>query len=87
MISVTRPVTVDVVLDDPLTGPMGLTLHYQLTLPGDTLVDDVRARLRALQDFAMTVGFEQVVGPVEYTLDDLVEPEPTRADATSAGSS
>jgi hypothetical protein len=51
---------------------MGLHLCYRLTLPGDTGVDDVRARLRALREFAATVGFEKILGPTEYTIDALM---------------
>ena len=50
---------------------MGLTVHYQLTLPGDTPADDVRAKLLELKAFADTVGFERVLGPTEYTPDEL----------------
>src|SRR4051812_23144068 len=50
---------------------MGLTLHYTLTLPGAAPVDDVRARLAALNAFAATVGFKKVFSPVEYSADQL----------------
>jgi hypothetical protein len=52
---------------------MGLHLCYQLTLPGDTHLVDVAAKLDALKRFAATVGFEAVLGPTAYTLDDPAE--------------
>jgi hypothetical protein len=52
---------------------MGLHLCYRLTLPGDTTIEDVRARLSALHSFASTVGFQAVHGPAEYSIDELVE--------------
>jgi hypothetical protein len=52
---------------------MGLHLCYRLTLPGDTPVDDVRAKLHALREFAGTLDFEKVVGPTEYTIDQLID--------------
>lgn len=51
---------------------MGLTLFYQLKLPGSTPVEQVRAKVSALKDFASTVGFDAVLGPAEYTLDELM---------------
>lgn len=53
--------------------PMGLHLCYRLILPGDTAVDVVRQKLEALREFASTVGFKDVLGPSEYTVDELVE--------------
>jgi hypothetical protein len=52
---------------------MGLHLCYRLTLPGSTSSDDVRVKLSALKEFADTVGFDDVLGPTEYSLTDLVE--------------
>lgn len=52
---------------------MGLTLHYRLTLPGTTPADDVRARLAALNAFAATVGFAEVLSPEEYSADGLFD--------------
>ena len=52
---------------------MSLRLCYRLTLPGDTSVDDVRARLQSLKDFADTVGFERVFPLTEYTPDELAD--------------
>ena len=51
---------------------MGLHLCYRLTLPGETSVDDVRAKLHALRAFAGTIGFERIHGPTEYTIDELL---------------
>jgi hypothetical protein len=53
---------------------MGLTIHYRLTLPGRTTIDQVRAKLDALREFANTVGFERVLGPSEYTSDEIADP-------------
>ena len=47
---------------------MGLHLCYRLTLPGRTSVDEVRAKVAALKDFASTIG----LGQTEYTLDALM---------------
>jgi hypothetical protein len=52
---------------------MGLHLCYRLSLPGQTGADEVRAKLAALKEFSETVGFEKVLGPTEYTLDELIE--------------
>lgn len=52
---------------------MGLHLCYRLTLPGATGPDQVRAKLSALKDFAATVGFDKVLGPTEYTVEELIE--------------
>lgn len=52
---------------------MGLHLCYRLTLPGKTSVPEVRAKVEALKKFASTIGFDAVLGPTEYTLDELVE--------------
>ena len=52
---------------------MGLSLCYRLILPGHTSVDDVRAKLTALKEFATTAGFEKVLGPSEYTAEELAE--------------
>jgi hypothetical protein len=52
---------------------MGLHLCYRLTLPGETGVDDVRAKVHALEQFAATVGFEKILGPTEYTIDELMK--------------
>jgi hypothetical protein len=54
---------------------MGLTIHYRLTMPGDTSADDLRAKILELKAFAETVGFEGVHGPTEYTPDELAELE------------
>src|SRR4051794_30667454 len=53
--------------------PMGLHLCYRLTLPGDMNGDAVRAKLSALKNFASTIGFDDVLGPTEYTVDELLE--------------
>jgi hypothetical protein len=52
---------------------MGLTLCYRLTLPGKTDLDVVRQKLTALKDFAATLDFDDVLGPSEYTADELIE--------------
>lgn len=59
---------------------MGLHLCYRLTLPGTTPVDDVRAKITALKDFAATVGFDMVLGPTEYTAEELFENEANSRD-------
>jgi len=59
--------------DSKLDEHMGLHLCYRLTLPGSTPADDVRATLTALKDFASTIGFDKVLGPTEYTVDELLE--------------
>jgi hypothetical protein len=62
-------------LGPPREDEVSLHLCYRLTLPGQTSVDDVRAKLGALKTFAESVGFDDVLGPSEYTLDDLAELE------------
>ena len=57
---------------------MGLTLCYRLALPGDTDIDVVREKLGALKVFASTLGFDDVLGPSEYTADEIVEQSQTR---------
>ncbi len=54
---------------------MGLHLCYRFTLPGDTDVAVVRAKLHALKQFAAAVGFEKTLGPTEYTIDELMRLE------------
>ena len=54
---------------------MGLHLCYRLTLPGDTHADEVRAKVAALKAFSDTVGFDRVLGPTEYTVDELTDLE------------
>ena len=51
---------------------MGLTLFYRLTLPGRTSLDEVRTKLSALKSFAATLEFDAVVGPHDYSVDELV---------------
>jgi len=58
---------------------MGLSLHYRITLPGHTVIDEVRAKIAALKTFATTLGFEAVFGPVDYSVDQLVD-EPDHRD-------
>jgi hypothetical protein len=55
---------------------MGLHLCYRLTLPGHTTADEVRVTLGALQQFATTVGFDKVLGPTEYTSEEIAEAGP-----------
>src|SRR5690349_3356937 len=52
---------------------MGLHLCYRMTLPGSTSIEEVRAKAMTLKEFASTLGFEAVLGPSEYTLDELLE--------------
>src|SRR4051812_16269756 len=52
---------------------MGLHLCYRLTLPGKTSLDVVRTKLAALKDFGATIGFDKVLGPTEYTVEELLE--------------
>src|SRR4051812_18895649 len=52
---------------------MSLHICYRLLLPGNTAVDDIRDKVGALKAFAETIGFDKVVGPAEYSPDDLVE--------------
>ena len=52
---------------------MGLHLCYRLTLPGSLTVDSVRQKLGALKAFAETLDFENVLGPTEYTADELAD--------------
>jgi hypothetical protein len=51
---------------------MSLHLCYRLTLPGRTSFDEVRGKLGSLKRFAETLGFDDVLGPTEYTVDQLV---------------
>ena len=51
---------------------MGLHLCYRITLPGSTPLDDVRVKIAALKEFSSTLGFDRVLGPAEYSADDLV---------------
>jgi hypothetical protein len=44
-----------------------------MTLPGRTRFEEVRAKVAALKDFASTLGFDLVLGPEEYSIDELVE--------------
>src|ERR1041385_3552784 len=39
---------------------MGITIHYQLRLPGETHADDVTQTLARLRDFALTQPFAEV---------------------------
>jgi hypothetical protein len=52
---------------------LSLHLCYRLLLPGETKVDEVRSMISALKNFADTLEFEKVLGPAEYTTDDLDE--------------
>jgi hypothetical protein len=57
---------------------MGLHLCYRITLPGDTPIEQVRAKVAGLKDFASTLGFQAVYGPEEYSVDELTRQRGSR---------
>jgi hypothetical protein len=52
---------------------MGLSLFYRLTLPGRTSLHEARAKISALKSFADTLEFDAVLGPSDYSVDELVQ--------------